>query len=653
MSQVNRRISKIPPEQEAIRAKCFHPSGTFVEFPKEDVEKSIPERFEKIVEMYPDRLAVKMGERALTYAELNQAANRIAWSIWHKRGAGVEPIVLISEHGLDGIASCFGILKAGKILVVIDPSFPFERIGDMIANSQAGAIVTDRNNVSLAKALANNAQVIDIHTLGSNFPEVNLGLQISPDTATQIVYSSGSTGQPKGIFFNHRRTLHDARVDVNATHICPDDRIIQFRKLSFSAGTKGLFRALLSGAIFFPYEINRAGLSELVEFLTREKITIFSPGISIFRHFVSQLSGKENFPSIRLIILGCEAISQADIEAYKKIFPDDCLWLHHLSSSEAGLVCQYFIDKDTELDTASAPVGYPVDGKEIFLQDESGNEVDRDQVGEIVVRSRYLSSGYWRNSELTGPRFLPDPAYGNERLYLTGDLGRFRPDGCLVYLGRKDFVVKIRAYTVEIGEIERTLGEHPEVKEVGVVALDRECGEKYLAAYVVPGDNPKPTIDELRSFLKQKLPDYMVPSVFMFLESLPLTNGKLDRKALPKPDDKRPALSQPYVSPCSHVEITLAQIWEDVLNIHPIGVYDNFFDLGGHSLAATRVVSQVIKQFQLEIPLQLLFQSPTITEMATLITRYQGEKLDKRDVDHILAEVESLSDEEAQQLLKP
>ena len=522
----------------------------------------------------------------------------------------------------------------------------------MMTNSQAGAIVTDRNNVSLAKTLAkNDVQVIDIHALGSNLPEMNLGLQVSPNTVTQIVYSSGSTGLPKGIFFNHRRTLHDARVDVNATHICPDDRIIQFRNLSFSAGTKGLFRALLSGAGFFPYDINNVGLSELVEFLTREKITIFSPGISIFRHFVSHLNGKENFPSIRLIILGCEAISRADIEAYKKVFSDDCLWLHHLSSSEAGLVCQYFIDKYTELDNTSAPVGYPVDGKEICLRDESGKEVDCDQEGEIVVRSRYLSSGYWRNSELTSRRFLADPGSGNERLYLTGDLGRIRPDGYLVYLGRKDFVVKIRGYTVEIGEVERTLMEHPEVKEVGVVALDRERAEKYLAAYIVPRDKPAPTIDELRSFLKQKLPEYMVPSAFMFLESLPLTNGKLDRRALPKPSDKRPALSQSYVAIRSDVEFRLAKVWEDAINIRPIGIHDNFFDLGGHSLAAMRLVSRVIQEFQLELPLKSLFQSPTIAEMAVVIAENQDKALGEEALDRLLRDLESVSEEEAQFLL--
>src|SRR5688572_5337639 len=194
MSKVSRSLSKLPPEQEAIRAKCFHPTGTFVEFPIEDVETSIPARFQQIVGMYPDRLAVKMGERAVTYAELNQTANRIAWSIYDKRGAGIEPVLLICEHDLDGIAACLGILKAGKILVVIDPSFPFERVGYMMTNSQAGAIVTDRNNVSLAKTLAkNDVQVIDIHALGSNLPEMNLGLQVSPNTVTQIVYSSGST----------------------------------------------------------------------------------------------------------------------------------------------------------------------------------------------------------------------------------------------------------------------------------------------------------------------------------------------------------------------------------------------------------------------------------------------------------------------------
>jgi acyl-coenzyme A synthetase/AMP-(fatty) acid ligase/acyl carrier protein len=627
MSDFYKLIADLPQEQQAIRSKCFHPAGTFVEFKKEEVEKSIPERFEKIVRDYPDRIAVKAGEQLLTFDALNNRANRIARAIYDERGAQSEPMVLISQHPLNGVASCFGILKAGKILIVVDPSFPFERVAAMIENSAGGAIVTDSSNLAFAKALARNErQVMNIDALDCNPSEINLGLRISPDAPAQIVYSSGSTGEPKGIFFNHRRILHDVMAEINGAHFCPDDRIIQFRKLSFGAGIRVAFWALLSGAAMVHYDINTEGLTKLAGFLNEAKITIFPPGVPIFRHFVGGLSGVETFPSIRLVTLGCDAISHGDIEAYKKIFPDDCLLLHHMSSSEAGLISRYFITKKTELNSAILPVGYPPEGKEVFLLDETGKTLDRDQVGEIAVRSRYLSSGYWRNDDLTNAKFLADPAGGDERIYLTGDLGRMLPSGCLFYLGRKDFVVRIRGYTVEMGEIERALLGDPGVKEAGVIAWDQEAGEKYLAAYIVPRGSPAPTIDELRSFLKNKLPDYMIPSAFVFLDALPLTNGKLDRKALQKPGSNRPEVNQPYMSPRSDVERKMAQIWEGVFDLRSIGICDSFFDLGGHSLMATRIFAKVAETFGVELTMRHILDAPTVAGLAGIVATLSGSK---------------------------
>ena len=644
--------SDLPPEQEEIRAKCYHPTGTFVEFEKEEVEQSITARFEKQVALYPDQIAVKTRRHSLTYAELNRAADRVAHAILEKRGQASEPVALLFDHGLDAIIGYLGTLKAGKILIVVDPSLPAERIVSMLENSQAAAIVTGHKNLSFAKALTKTEhQVINVDACDSALPQKTLGLQTSPADVSQIVYSSGTTGQPKGVFFDHRRVLHDVMVQVNLCRICPDDRIIEFRKLSFGAGFKGLLRALLTGAAFFPYDVQRAGLAPLADFLNKEGITIFSPGISIFRHFINNLSGAEKFSSIRIITLGGAAIFHGDVEAYKKIFPESCLLVHGLSSSEAGLLSYYFINKKTDLGNTFVPVGYPVEDKKILLLDENGKEVDPGQVGEIAVQSRYLSSGYWRNTELTNARFLADPTGGDERIHLTGDLGQTTPDGSLIHLGRKDLMVKIRGYRVEIGEIERTLLSHPQVVNAGLAVWDRESGEKYLAAYVVPRQVPAPNISSLTEFLREKLPDYMIPSAFMFLEALPLTNGKLDRKALPKPADKRPEMTVPYAPPRTEIERKLSQIWAGVLSLDKVGIHDNFFDLGGHSLAATRVVSQVIKQFQIEVPLQTLFQAPTVAQMAAVITEHQGKQLASEELDRILKDLESLSEEEAQRLI--
>jgi acyl carrier protein len=292
-------------------------------------------------------------------------------------------------------------------------------------------------------------------------------------------------------------------------------------------------------------------------------------------------------------------------------------------------------------------VGYPIPGKKVFLLDDAGRDVGPGEVGEIVVKTRHQNDQYWRSEELTKTKFIPDPDGGEEITCLTGDLGKFLPDGFLVHLGRKDFIVKIRGYRVDFGEAERALLEHPGVKEACVTAWEREDGEKYLAAYVVARDGGRPTVDEFRRFLREKLPDFMQPSAFMFMETLPLTNGKVDRRQLPKPEAKRPELSQSYAPPRSEIERILAEIWAQVLSLDRVGIHDDFFELGGHSLAATRIVSRIVEKFGVELPVKSLFQSPTIADMARVMVIGTGEPASDEELKRLLAEIESMSEEEA------
>ncbi len=615
MSNPFKHTVNLPPEQEAIRAKCFHLSGTFVEFDKKEIEQSISDCFEKVVRRCPNRLAVKTQNNALSYDFLNKAANRVARAILDKFGAQIEPAILLSEQGPGTILSCLGILKAGKILIAVDPSFPVERLAYILEDSQAGAVLTESKNLSLAMALAKTArQVVNIDALDKNFSDEDIGLQLSADAPAEIRYTSGSTGQPKGIVRNHRRLLHNTMLIINTAHICPDDRVLSLRNLSF--GIKDAFKGLLSGASVFPFDIKKDGLSLLPDLIIREGLTYYASTPSIFRYFISELSGKETFPSLRVIQLGGEPLSKREVESYKKHFTNNCVLLHHLSAGEAGNLCQYFINKETEISTSIVPVGYPVRGKEVFLVDENWKKIGIDQVGEIAVRSRYLSSEYWRKPELTSAKFLPDPSGGDERIYLTGDLGRMLPDGRLVYLGRKDLEVKIRGSKVAITEIEMALRDCAYVKDAAVTALDDQSGEKCLVAYVVPREAPGPKINELGKFLREKLPDYMIPSAFMVMEALPLTNGKLDRTALPLPDHKRPNFEQPYAPPQGEIEKRLVQIWEEVLNVRPIGIHDNFFDLGGHSLLAAKLFACLDDEFGRLLPLSVLLAAPTVRLLA-------------------------------------
>ena len=640
------------PSQEAIRAKCFHPAGTFVEFKPEEIEQSIPGRFEKIVRQYPERLAVKTKDRSLTYGELNQAANRIAHAILAKRGQGSEPIALLLENDASMIAAILGVLKAGKIYVPMDRSLPRARIAHMLEDSQAALLLTDRKNLVSARELAQDESLLmNIDESDAGISTENPALSISPDHLAYIVYTSGSTGQPKGVLQNHRNGLHEAMLYANGLHISPEDRLDLLYSCSASQGMKIAFGALLNGAALCPYDLKEEGVGNLAAWLVQEEITICFSIPIVFRQFVGTLTGQEKFPRLRLIQLGSDSVTLREVEGYKKHYSPDTILVVRLGSTEAGTLRRYFCDGDTPLKGKMVPVGYPVEDMEVSLIDEEGKKVGFNRVGEIAVKSRYLSPGYWRMADLTRTKFLPDPNGGDKRIYLTGDLGRMLSDGCLYHVGRKDFQVNIRGYRIEVGEIEMALLNLPSIKEAVVVAWEDQPGDQRLVAYVVLNNCFAPSVSELRSSLKYRLPDYMTPSAFVFLDTLPLNpNGKVDRRALPPPSPARPDLNTPFVASRTPVEETIARIWSEVLSLDQVGVHDNFFDLGGHSLAATRVVSQVIKQFRLELPLQSLFQSPTVAEMAAVIDERKKNRLTEEELERILTELETMSEEEAKKL---
>jgi acyl-coenzyme A synthetase/AMP-(fatty) acid ligase/acyl carrier protein len=291
-----------------------------------------------------------------------------------------------------------------------------------------------------------------------------------------------------------------------------------------------------------------------------------------------------------------------------------------MGSTETLDIRYHCIAHDWHSSDDKIPGGYALPDKEVLLLDETGREVGADQIGEIAVRSKYLALGYWRRPDLTQAAFIHDPRGGDERLYLMGDLGVMRPDGCLIHMGRKDFQVKIRGYRVEVAEIEEALLAIDSIKAAVVHARADDAGEQRLVAYVVPAAGVAPTVSELRRALTQTLPDYMMPSAFVFLETLPLSpTGKIDRRALPAPNHARPALNAPYVAPRTPTESDLARIWAEVLELEQVGVHDDFLDLGGDSLLATRILSRVIQTFRVELSIQALLAAPTVAQMAELI----------------------------------
>jgi len=647
MGEITKDTPYLPPEQEAIRARCFHPSGSFIEFTKEEIEQSIPSRFEQMVRKYPERIAVRAKSSSLTYEALNWAANRVARAILARRGEGEEPIALLLEQGAPMIVAIIGVLKAGKIYVPLDSTLPHSRITYILEELQAPLIVTNNHNLPLAKELARDAQdLLNIDEIDSSLSVENPDLPIPPDALAYILYTSGSTGEPKGVMHNHRNVLHDCMVYTNNLHFCASDRLTLLHSCSSSASKHYLFGALLNGAAVYPSDIRGEGLSHLATWLTQEKITVYHSGVVVYRYFLDTLTGKEEFPHLRLIKLGSQQVSKKDLEFYKKQFSADCILVNALSSTETSTVRWHFIDQGSEITGDIVPVGHPVDDMEILLLDEDGKEVGFNQIGEIAVRSHYLALGYWRKPDPTRSAFLPDPQAGEARIYRTGDLGLMAPDGCLMHLGRKDFQVKIRGYRIELGEIEAALLNLDAIKQAVVVARGNEAGDDCLTAYVVPSVNPRPTMSALRRALAKRLPDYMIPAAFVVVDSLPLLlNGKVDRRALPAPGRTRPELEVPFVSPRTPIEEALAGIWAEALGIDQVGVVDNFFDLGGHSLLAGRVISRMRDTFQMDVPIQSFLEAPTVADIALVITRCLARELEDDELAHTLAYIESLPDE--------
>jgi amino acid adenylation domain-containing protein len=642
----------IPEEQRAIRAKCIHPTGTFIPFPTEAIDQSIPELFEKQARAYPNRLAVRTRHHVFTYDELNRAANRLAHAIVGQHGRKEENVALLLEHGALQIVAILGVLKAGRVYVPLDPSYPRKRLAYMLEDSQAKLLLTNQTNRSLADALAQNVPVIDISVLDSISSAENLGLPYSQGSLAFILYTSGSTGAPKGFSQTHCNVVHDTRNYTNTGHFCSDDRLLLVSSISFADSVRTIYSALLNGASLYPFDIRIEGLTSLANWLIQNEITIYRSVPTVFRHFASTLTCEERFPKIRLIYLAGEPVYKKDVELYRKHFSEDCIFVNRLGTGEALTFRWYFIDKKTPIKGTHVPVGYAVPDKEVVLLGDVQQGADGSRIGEIAVKSEYLAPGYWKKIDLTQTVFLPDPEGGKSRIYRTGDLGRMLPDGCLVHLGRKDFQMKIRGYRIEIAEIEMALLDHVAIEEAVVRLWESRPGDQRLVAYLVHTGQKGLTVTELRRFLKEALPTYMIPSTFVMLDHLPLTpNGKLDRRALPAPDRVRPALDNPYVAPRTPMEETLAEIWARVLDLDQIGINDNFFELGGHSLLATQVISRVINTFRVKVPLRSLFQAPTVADMAVVIVQNQVEKAESKDIDHMLTELETLSDEEARRVL--
>ncbi|MDJ0659614.1 MAG: amino acid adenylation domain-containing protein [Crocosphaera sp.] len=593
-------------EQEQILVEW---NNTGAEYPK---EKCIHQLFEEQVERTPDLVALVYEKQELTYQELNQKANQLGHYL---QNLGVKPESLVGicvDRSLELVIAILAILKAGGSYVPLDPTYPLDRLDNIIKTSEMSVVITDEPNQGKISSLGIIPISLDhmeeqIAAKSTN----NLELLVSPEQLAYVIYTSGSTGTPKGVMIEHKSVVNLSEQLEKMIYLGKERLKIGLNgSFAFDTSVKQIIQLLKGHTLeIIPQEI-RLDEKKLLSFLSTHHIDSIdcTPG-QLETWLEAGLLNISNSP--RSILVGGENIGQ---KTWKT-----------LSEAEEIRFFNLYGPTECTVDATICPIknypeqpilGYPLGNVRVYILDKSLQPVPMGVAGEIHIGGVGLARGYFKRKELTEERFITNP-FGSGKLYKTGDLGKYLSDGSIQYLGRIDHQVKIRGFRIELGEIETVLTTHPQIREAIVTLLENDNGNKVLVAYLV-GVNI--SNKELRSYLEQKLPDYMMLNTFVWLEKMPLTaNGKIDRRSLPIPDLTRNESSETFMTPTNDIEGELVAIWEDILGIQPIGIQDNFFELGGHSLISVRLFSRIEQIFSVKLPLSTLFKAPTVRELAQQI----------------------------------
>lgn len=607
------------------------------------------ERFEAQVRETPENVAVVYGAQFLSYRELDRRANQLARRL---RSLGVvpeAPVGVCMERSVELVIAVLGILKAGGVYVPLDPANPRERLSYIVNETRPHVLLAQHRLLeclpevsAITLCLDTNWSTISVESADS------IENLISSENLGFLIYTSGSTGEPKAVMLVHRPRESQTSHEHDLYQLAPNDRHILKSSISFTLLLRELFWPLLTGArLIISPPGTESDMDYLLDLIAKHQISIITVTPSTLRAILAQ-SRLERCDSLRHIVCFGEALTP-DLESlyFTKLSAQLSLYYGATEAPSAThRECRSFATQTiTEL-------GRTLPGVQLHLLNESLESVPEGICGEIYLGGR-LARGYYNRPDLTAEKFMPHP-FSREpgvRLYKTGDLGRLLPGGSIEFVGRVDDLVKVRGFRIEPGEIAKTIRQHPEIDDAFVLAVDADSDRSRILAYAVPKATSTISTADLRSFVRSKLPDYMVPARFVLLDALPVSrSGKIDRNALPNSGRSRPELDTPLVTPRTSLEKELEQIWRDVLELDQIGMDDNFIELGGDSLAATRIISRVIATFQMQIPLRSLFQSLTIAEMARVISQHEINKLDQDNLAKILDELESLGEEEAHRL---
>lgn len=599
-----------PQEQQAL---LHHPATNFSQ------PDCLHHWFERQAAHTPTAIAVVFEAQKLTYQVLNQRANQLAHYL---KQMGVEPNALVGlcvERTLDMVIGILGILKVGGAYVPLDPHYPENRLTWLLTDAQVSLLITQEKFVNKLAPAQIKLICFDQENW-MQYPQDNPNSAVTPDHLAYVIYTSGSTGQPKGVLIGHSNVTRLFAATAAWFHFDATDVWTLFHSYAFDFSVWELWGALLYGGrlVIVPHWISRAP-ENFHALLATEQVTILNQTPSAFYQLM-RVESTEKL-KLRWVVFGGEALELQQLKPWFERYGDQMprlVNMYGITETTVHVTYRPLTLADVTVDQGSV-IGIPIPDLKVYLFDQYLQLVPMGVAGELYVGGAGLAQGYLNRPQLTAERFIANPYCPQERLYKTGDLARYLPNGDIEYLGRVDHQVKIRGFRVELGEIETTLMQHPKVQAAIVISWQDSHADKRLVTYVVGCSEQPLTSGELRRFLKTRLPDYMIPAIFMMLEALPLTaHGKLDRHALPAPEQVRQEPEETFVAPRDALEQKLAKIWEETLDIQPIGIHDNFFDLGGHSLLAVALLDHIEKHLGKSLALISLFQAPTIAQLAQL-----------------------------------
>jgi amino acid adenylation domain-containing protein len=621
--------------------------------------RCINQLFEEQAARTPDATALVFEARHLSFNELNARANQLARRL---RRLGVRPgrlCAILLDRSLETVVAMLAVLKAGGAYVPLDPAQPSARLRAMVEQTSPAALVTVNQH-------ADDLDLPDLNVLDLDTEDIEAESTVdfdsgaTPDDLIYVLFTSGSTGTPKGVAIEHRQLFNYFKGVAGVLQLPPGASYATVSTFAADLGNTVIFPSLLMGGTLHVMSQERISDAEaLAQYFDEREIDCLKIVPSHLEALLNCSRPRHVLPRLRLV-LGGEATGRGLVERLRALDPD-CSIINHYGPTEATVgVLTYLLRDVREGDPASdeetplLPLGRPLPNARVYILDARSRPVPVWVPGEIYIGGDCLARGYLNRPDLTAERFVPDP-FSNEpgeRVYRTGDLARYLPDGTVEFLGRVDNQVKIRGYRIELGEIEAKLARHAEVRESVVLARADTPGEKRLVAYVVARRHPAPPPAELRRHLHELLPEYMVPSHFVLLDELPLTsNGKIDRRALPRPEETLSGSEKVFVAPRNPVEEVLVNIWAEVLQAEEVGIHNNFFELGGHSLLAMQLLSRLRNVFQMELPLRLFFEAPTVAEFAEAMVAYEAQPGQVAASAEILKRIEGMSPEEVSRVL--